>query len=91
MAVLPTELAVDHTGGMVNAEGEQTEKNVWGKRRAWIDYYGQVDGKRLGVAIFAALQTLVIQRSGFLETMAFTPRIFSDCSTSMMTICGIGA
>jgi hypothetical protein len=36
---------------MVNAEGQETEKNVWGKRSAWVDYYGQVDGQTVGVAI----------------------------------------
>jgi hypothetical protein len=26
--------------------------NVWGKRSDWVDYSGEVDGERLGVAIF---------------------------------------
>jgi hypothetical protein len=39
-------------GRMVNAKGQQTEKNVWGKRSDWIDYDGPVDGKTVGVAIF---------------------------------------
>jgi hypothetical protein len=39
-------------GQMVNAEGLRTEKNVWGKRSAWIDYDGPVNGKTVGVAIF---------------------------------------
>jgi len=39
-------------GRMVNAEGAETEKNVWGKRSEWIDYSGPVDGKVAGVAIF---------------------------------------
>ena len=37
---------------MVNAEGRETEKNVWGRRSAWVDYFGLVDGKTVGVAIF---------------------------------------
>lgn len=40
------------TGKMVNAEGAVGEKNVWGKRSAWVDHYGEVDGEKLGVAIF---------------------------------------
>jgi hypothetical protein len=48
---LATALSEDRTGKMVNAEGLETEKNVWGKRSAWVDYYGQVDGSAVGVAI----------------------------------------
>ncbi|MFB3825772.1 MAG: PmoA family protein [Bryobacteraceae bacterium] len=40
------------SGRMTNAEGAQTEKNVWGKRSAWVDYCGPVDGQTVGVAIF---------------------------------------
>ena len=40
------------TGKMVNAEGLETEKNVWGKRSPWVDYFGEKDGEKLGVAIF---------------------------------------
>ncbi len=39
-------------GRMINAEGATTEANVWGKRSAWVDYDGPVDGKTVGVAIF---------------------------------------
>jgi len=39
-------------GRMVNAEGKETEKNVWGKRSPWVDYSGPVDGQTVGVAIF---------------------------------------
>lgn len=39
-------------GTLVNAEGQTGEKNVWGKRSPWMDYYGRVDGEPLGVAIF---------------------------------------
>jgi hypothetical protein len=49
---LATALSETHTGRMVNAEGLETEKNVWGKRSPWVDYYGQIDGKTVGVAIF---------------------------------------
>ena len=39
------------TGKMVNAEGLETEKNVWGKRSAWVDYAGELEGEKLGIAI----------------------------------------
>ncbi len=41
-----------HGGVMTNSEGAQTEKNVWGKPADWVDYDGEVDGKKLGIAIF---------------------------------------
>lgn len=37
---------------MVNSNGEQGEKNVWGKRANWVDYDGTVNGEQVGVAIF---------------------------------------
>jgi hypothetical protein len=40
------------TGLMRNAEGATTEKQVWGKRSPWVDYSGDIDGERLGIAIF---------------------------------------
>jgi hypothetical protein len=40
------------TGLMVNAEGKQGEAQVWGKRSPWVDYFGEVEGEKLGVAIF---------------------------------------
>ena len=39
------------TGVMVNAEGLKTEREVWGKRSPWVDYAGEVDGEKLGIAI----------------------------------------
>ena len=49
---LADELAEKRTGKMVNAEGQETMKNVWGKRSNWVDYSGTVDGEKLGIAIF---------------------------------------
>ncbi len=43
-----------HTGTMVNAEGMEKEKGVWGKTSNWVDYSGDVDGETVGVAIFDA-------------------------------------
>jgi hypothetical protein len=48
---LATPLSEDRSGRMVNAEGGQTEKNVWGKQSPWVDYFGPLDGKTVGVAI----------------------------------------
>jgi hypothetical protein len=48
---LATPLSEAKTGKMVNAEGQETEKNVWGKRSPWVDYFGQLDGQTVGVAI----------------------------------------
>lgn len=48
---LATALSEDGHGRMVNAEGGQGEKQVWGKRSPWVDYSGLVDGKTVGVAI----------------------------------------
>jgi hypothetical protein len=49
---LATLLSEDKSGRMVNAEGKETEKNVWGKRSPWVDYYGPLNGETVGVAIF---------------------------------------
>jgi Methane oxygenase PmoA len=39
-------------GKMVDANGRTGMANVWGKRSNWVDYTAEVDGERLGVAIF---------------------------------------
>ncbi|MEW6159602.1 MAG: PmoA family protein [Verrucomicrobiota bacterium] len=38
-------------GHIVNSEGVR-DAATWGKRAKWVDYYGPVDGKTVGVAIF---------------------------------------
>lgn len=40
------------TGTMVNSNGQEGEPNCWGKRANWVDIFGEVEGERLGVAIF---------------------------------------
>jgi hypothetical protein len=40
------------TGHLVNPEGKTGMKEVWGKRAPWLDYWGTLDGEKLGVAIF---------------------------------------
>jgi hypothetical protein len=44
--------APKRTGKMVNAQGLETEQQVWGKRSEWVDYFGTVGGEQLGIAIF---------------------------------------
>ena len=39
-------------GVIGNAEGMTTEKQVWGKPSGWADYSGEIDGEKLGIAIF---------------------------------------
>jgi len=39
-------------GHVVNSNRSVGEKEVWGKRANWVDYYGKVDGEEVGVAIF---------------------------------------
>jgi hypothetical protein len=39
-------------GKMVDADGRKTMANIWGKRSNWVDYSAEVDGEKLGVAIF---------------------------------------
>lgn len=40
------------TGTIINSEGQEHEANTWGKRANWVDYFGVVDGEKLGIAIF---------------------------------------
>jgi hypothetical protein len=41
-----------HKGGqIVNSEG-RTDADAWGKRAAWVDYHGPIDGQTVGIAIF---------------------------------------
>ena len=39
-------------GHMVNSNGDSGEKAIWGRRADWVDYYGNVEGEDVGVAIF---------------------------------------
>ncbi|HEX7010788.1 MAG TPA: DUF6807 family protein, partial [Phycisphaeraceae bacterium] len=38
-------------GKAVNSEGVEG-KDVWGKQAKWVDYWGEIDGKKIGIAIF---------------------------------------
>jgi hypothetical protein len=50
---IPTVMDVNSKQGghIVNSAGE-TDKDAWGKPAAWVDYYGTVDGKAVGIACF---------------------------------------
>jgi Family of unknown function (DUF6807) len=39
-------------GHMVNSQGARGEKDIWGKKADWVDYYGDVKGEEVGIAIF---------------------------------------
>jgi len=39
------------TGHIVNADGQASEKELWGKPSNWCDYAGDIDGEKVGIAI----------------------------------------
>jgi hypothetical protein len=39
------------TGLMVDSEERRGEAQVWGHRASWVDYCGEIDGEKLGIAI----------------------------------------
>lgn len=41
----------DQTGLLTNAYGGTTEAEVWGQRSPWIDYSGELEGKKVGIAV----------------------------------------
>ncbi|MGI8967310.1 MAG: PmoA family protein [Limisphaerales bacterium] len=42
----------DNSASVLAARKVKREDNTWGKRADWVDYFGPVDGKTVGVAIF---------------------------------------
>jgi len=51
---IPTTMTVTGPAGkghIVNSGGV-VDNEAWGKRAAWVDYFGPVDGKTVGIAIF---------------------------------------
>jgi hypothetical protein len=46
------------TGHMINSGGATGEKGIWGRRADWVDYYGNVAGESVGVAIFDSPKNL---------------------------------
>ena len=45
------EHAVDAVPVAQPAEGRRGEPQVWGHRASWVDYFGEVEGEKLGIAI----------------------------------------
>jgi len=39
-------------GVITSSDGKTTEKAVWGKPADWADYSGEIDGEKVGIAIF---------------------------------------
>ena len=37
---------------MVNSQGAEGEKAIWGKRAEWVNYDGKVEGEDVGIAVF---------------------------------------
>ena len=42
----------ESTGSYMNAEGDETEENIWGKRSPWVRLEGNKEDKTIGIAIF---------------------------------------
>jgi hypothetical protein len=40
-------------GEIVSSSGERNENQIWGKAFVWCDYRGELEGRRVGVALFA--------------------------------------
>jgi hypothetical protein len=40
------------TAHMINSAGAAGEKGIWGRRADWVDFYGNVAGGSVGVAVF---------------------------------------
>jgi hypothetical protein len=41
-----------NSGTLTNSEGGRGMAGTWGKRASWVDYSGELDGEKLGVALF---------------------------------------
>jgi len=39
-------------GHMINSHGGQGEKQIWGKPADWVNYYGTVSGRSVGIVVF---------------------------------------
>lgn len=51
-AIRVVKALVSPPGLMVNSDGAIGERAVWGKRADWVDFYGNVAGEDVGIAIF---------------------------------------
>ena len=41
----------ESTGSYMNAEGEKSEENIWGKRSPWVNLEGKMQEKAIGITI----------------------------------------
>jgi hypothetical protein len=41
-----------HSGALLNSEGGRAMAQTWGKPANWVDYSGDLDGEKLGIALF---------------------------------------
>ena len=48
---LAPQLREDHSGRYLNADGQEKEAGVWGKRSAWVALRGTIDGEGVTVAM----------------------------------------
>lgn len=48
---LAAPLTVARGGGILDADGRRDGKGIWGKTSAWCEYFGKVDGRRVGVVV----------------------------------------
>lgn len=39
-------------GHMRNSHGDEGEKNIWGKSADWVNYYGTISARKVGIAVF---------------------------------------
>lgn len=42
---------LQRTGKLMNAQEQEGEEKVWGRRSQWVDYSGLVDGRKVGVVM----------------------------------------
>ena len=46
-----TPVSVQRGGTILDSEGRQNEKEIWGKTADWCDYSGNVDGQPIGITV----------------------------------------
>ncbi len=52
-SVRVAESMAERKGGIINnSEGGRTMAQTWGKPASWVDYTGEVDGEKVGIALF---------------------------------------
>jgi hypothetical protein len=49
---LAEQLTEKNGGSIVNSEGGRGMDQTWGKQASWVDYSGELNGEKLGVALF---------------------------------------